>query len=138
DDVPGQAHARATEAAWFATLDARAADACATELERLADSGARRASADLPSIRSRKQQIRERARQARQHATRARDHASAAQSALGGHAPGSADTPLDEIRRHAHRANESHLHARDLLEFTRDAEKRRPVLSRREGDPGPG
>ncbi|RQR58435.1 hypothetical protein DIE18_21170 [Burkholderia sp. Bp9125] len=136
-DVPGRAHERATERARFAALDARGADACATALERLAESSAHRASADFPSIRSRKQQIRERARKAREHATRAHDHAHAARSALGGHAPGRADSQLDEVRRHAHLANEAHLHARDLLEFTLAAEKRRPVLSRREGDPGP-
>ncbi|KVN24538.1 hypothetical protein WJ63_18255 [Burkholderia pyrrocinia] len=138
DDAPGPAHERATETARFAALDARAADACASELERLAEGGAHRASADFPSIRSRKQQIRERARKAREHATRAHDHASAARSALGGCAPERADSQLDEIRRHAHLANEAHLHARDLLEFTRAAEKRRPVLSRRAGDRGPG
>lgn len=137
DDVPRQAHDRATETARFATLDARGADACASALERLADGGSHRASVDFPSIRSRKQQIRERARKAREHATRAHDHASAARSALGGDAPERADSHLDEIRRHAHLANEAHLHARDLLEFTLAAEKRRPVLSRREDDQGP-
>ncbi|MXN78696.1 hypothetical protein GR157_28685 [Burkholderia sp. 4701] len=136
-DVPRRAHERATERARFAALDARGADACATALERLAESGAHRASADFPSIRSRKQQIRERARKAREHATRAHDHAHAARSALGGHAPGRAESQLDEVRRHAHLANEAHLHARDLLEFTLAAEKRRPVLSRREGDQDP-
>ncbi|KWC26049.1 hypothetical protein WL49_34100 [Burkholderia ubonensis] len=82
----------AREAARFAALDARAADACATELERLASAGSTRAASeratsertadDFPSTLARKQLVRERARKAREHATRARAHAGAARSVL--------------------------------------------------------
>ncbi|WP_431821528.1 hypothetical protein [Burkholderia sp. F1] len=124
----------AQEAARFATLDARAADACATELERLASAGStraanehatsERAADDLPSTLSRKQLVRERARKAREHATRARVHASAAQSALQRDARDNDDSQLDEVRQHAGLANQAHLNAWDLLQFTLASEKR--------------
>ncbi|KVN94382.1 hypothetical protein [Burkholderia ubonensis] len=138
-ELPGgtRASARdaAREAARFAALDARAADACATELERLASGGSTRAASeratsertadDFPSTLSRKQLVRERARKAREHATRARAHAGAARSALQRDARhDGASQREDEVRRHACLANQAHLNARDLLEFTVASEKR--------------
>ncbi|MDY7792208.1 hypothetical protein U0E10_30385 [Burkholderia ubonensis] len=125
----------AREAARFAALDARAADACATELERLASAGStcaaseraasERAADDFPSTLARKQLVRERARKAREHATRARAHAGAARSVLQRDARHDDDSLReDELRRHACLANQAHLNARDLLEFTLASEKR--------------
>ncbi|PCE29233.1 cation:proton antiporter [Burkholderia ubonensis] len=118
----------AQEAVRFATLNARAADACATELERMASTGSAHAAGeravDLPSTLSRKQLVRERATKAREHATRARAHASAAQSALQRDARDNHDSQLDEVRRHAGLANQAHLNAQDLLQFTLASEKR--------------
>ncbi|KWN12219.1 hypothetical protein [Burkholderia ubonensis] len=130
----------AREAARFAALDARAADACATELERLASAGSTRAASeraaseraaseraadDFPSTLARKQLVRERARKAREHATRARAHAGAARSVLQRDARHDDDSQReDELRRHACLANQAHLNARDLLEFTLASEKR--------------
>ncbi|KVZ47068.1 hypothetical protein WL18_10965 [Burkholderia ubonensis] len=125
----------AREAARFAALDARAADACATELERLASAGSTRAASeraasertadDFPSTLARKQLVRERARKAREHATRARAHAGAARSVLQRDARHDDDSRReDELRRHACLANQAHLNARDLLEFTLASEKR--------------
>ncbi|KVS39298.1 hypothetical protein [Burkholderia ubonensis] len=120
----------AREAARFAALDARAADACATELERLASAGSTRAASeraadDFPSTLARKQLVRERARKAREHATRARAHAGAARSVLQRDARHDDDSLReDELRRHACLANQAHLNARDLLEFTLASEKR--------------
>ncbi|KVD26350.1 hypothetical protein [Burkholderia ubonensis] len=125
----------AREAARFAALDARAADACATELERLASAGSTRAASeraasertadDFPSTLARKQLVRERARKAREHATRARAHAGAARSVLQRDARHDDDSRReDELRRHASLANQAHPNARDLLEFTLASEKR--------------
>ncbi|KWE61278.1 hypothetical protein WL76_02690 [Burkholderia ubonensis] len=120
----------AQEAARFAALDARAADACATELERLASAGSTRAASecaadDFPSTLARKQLVRERARKAREHATRARAHAGAARSVLQRGARNDDDSQReDELRRHACMANQAHLNARDLLEFTLASENR--------------
>ncbi|KWN84094.1 hypothetical protein [Burkholderia ubonensis] len=125
----------AREAARFAALDARAADACATELERLASAGSTRAASeraaseraadDFPSTLARKQLVRERARKAREHATRARAHAGAARSVLQRDARHDDDSRReDELRRHACLANQAHLNARNLLEFTLASEKR--------------
>ncbi|KVC81822.1 hypothetical protein WI76_10370 [Burkholderia ubonensis] len=138
-ELPGGTRASARDAAQqvvrFAALDARAADACATELERLASGGSTRAASeratsertadDFPSTLSRKQLVRERARKAREHATRARAHAGAARSALQRDARHDDDSRReDELRRHACLANQAHLNARDLLEFTLASEKR--------------
>ncbi|KVZ15676.1 hypothetical protein [Burkholderia ubonensis] len=125
----------AREAARFAALDARAADACATELERLASAGSTRAASeraaseraadDFPSTLARKQLVRERARKAREHATRARAHAGAARSVLQRDARHDDDSRReDELRRHTCLANQAHPNARDLLEFTLASEKR--------------
>ncbi|KUZ85760.1 hypothetical protein WI40_33070 [Burkholderia ubonensis] len=137
--LPGGTRASARDATQevvrFAALDARAADACATELERLASAGSMRATSeraaivraadDFPSTLSRKQLVRERARKAREHATRARAHAGAARSALQRDTRNDdASQREDEVRRHASLANQAHLNARDLLEFTLASEKR--------------
>ncbi|KVT41142.1 hypothetical protein [Burkholderia ubonensis] len=125
----------AQEAARFAALDARAADACATELERLASAGSTRAASeratseraadDFPSTLARKQLVRERARKAREHAARARAHAGAARSVLQRDARHDDDSRReDELRRHTCLANQAHPNARDLLEFTLASEKR--------------
>ncbi|KVP34488.1 hypothetical protein [Burkholderia ubonensis] len=133
-ELPGGTRASARDAAQqvvrFAALDARAADACANELERLASGGSTRAASertadDFPSTLSRKQLVRERARKAREHATRARAHAGAARSVLQRDARHDDDSRReDELRRHASLANQAHLNARDLLEFTLASEKR--------------